>query len=55
VIDSAVLIVSLGSFIAAFVNAAFATGGVYSLLFSSMTVLPVTAAIALQSTISTGG
>lgn len=49
-IDSAVLFVSLGSFIAAFVNAAFATGGVYILLFSSLAVLPVTAAIALQST-----
>jgi uncharacterized membrane protein YfcA len=48
-IDSAVLAITLGSFAAAFVNAAFATGGVYIMLFTSVSVLPVTAAIALQT------
>ncbi len=47
--DWAVLIVTLGSFIAGFVNAAFATGGIYILLFSSSSVLPLTAAVPLQS------
>ncbi len=47
--DWAVLIVTPGSFIASFVNAAFATGGVYILLFSSSSVLPLTAAVPLQS------
>ncbi|MEM8979489.1 MAG: sulfite exporter TauE/SafE family protein [Pseudomonadota bacterium] len=48
-IDTAVLTVTLGSFAAAFVNAAFATGGVYIMLFSSVSVLPVAAAVQLQS------
>lgn len=48
-IDSAVLFVALGSFCAAFVNAAFATGGVYIMLFTSVSVLPIAAAIPLQS------
>ncbi len=47
--DISVLIVTLGSFIAGFVNAAFATGGVYILLFSSSSVLPLTAAVPLQT------
>lgn len=47
--DWAVLIVTLGSFVASFVNAAFATGGVYILLLSSSAVLPLTAAVPLQS------
>lgn len=47
--DWAVIIITLGSFIASFVNAAFATGGVYILLFSSSSVLPLTAAVPLQS------
>ena len=48
-ITGAVLAITLGSFVAAFVNAAFATGGVYIVLFTSISVLPVSAAIPLQS------
>lgn len=44
-----VIIITIGSFFAAFVNAAFATGGVYILLFTALAVLPVSAAIPLQS------
>ena len=47
--EPAVLAITLGSFFAAFVNAAFATGGVYIVLFTSISVLPVSAAIPLQS------
>lgn len=47
--DWAVFVVTLGSFVASFVNAAFATGGVYILLFSSSSVLPLAAAVPLQS------
>lgn len=47
--DWAVFIVTLGSFVASFVNAAFATGGVYILLIASSSVLPLTAAVPLQS------
>lgn len=47
--DWAVVVVTLGSLIASFVNAAFATGGVYILLFSSSAVLPLSAAVPLQS------
>lgn len=47
-IDNAVLVITLGSLVASFVNAAFATGGVYIMLLSSIWVLPVSAAIPLQ-------
>lgn len=47
--DWAVFIITLGSFVASFVNAAFATGGVYILLFASSSVLPLSAAVPLQS------
>lgn len=47
--DWAVFIITLGSFIASFINAAFATGGVYILLFSSSSVLPLSAAVPLQT------
>jgi len=47
--DWAVFIVTLGSFVASFVNAAFATGGVYILLFASSSILPLSAAVPLQS------
>ncbi len=47
--DWAVFIVTAGSFVASFVNAAFATGGVYILLFTSSSVLPLSAAVPLQS------
>lgn len=42
-------VITLGSFAASFVNAAFATGGVYILLAASSAVLPLTAAVPLQS------
>jgi len=47
-IDIALIVITLGGFLAAFVNAAFATGGVYIVLLSSISVLPVSAAIPLQ-------
>jgi uncharacterized protein len=42
-------VITVGSFLASFVNGAFATGGVYILLASSTAVLPLTAAVPLQS------
>ena len=42
-------VITIGSFVASFVNAAFATGGIYILLASSSSVLPLTAAVPLQS------
>lgn len=47
-----VLIITLGSFVAAVVNAAFATGGIYVLLFTSVSVLPLSAAVPLQTAFS---
>lgn len=47
-------VITLGSFAASFVNAAFATGGVYILLASSSAVLPLTAAVPLQSAFAFG-
>ncbi|GHA44758.1 hypothetical protein GCM10008927_07040 [Amylibacter ulvae] len=52
--DWTLVIITIGSFIAAFVNAAFATGGIYVLLIVSFAVLPISAAIPLQSTFSVG-
>ena len=43
------VILTLGSFLASLVNGAFATGGVYILLATSTAVLPITAAVPLQS------
>ena len=51
--DLSLIVIAIGGFLAAFVNAAFATGGVYILLAASLSVLPVGAAIALQSPFST--
>ena len=48
-IDFAVVVITLASLTASFVNAAFATGGVYIMLLASVWVLPVSAAIPLQS------
>jgi uncharacterized membrane protein YfcA len=48
-LDTTLLVITLGSFVASFVNGAFATGGVYILLASSSAVLPLTAAVPLQS------
>lgn len=42
------LIITLGSFVASAFNGAFATGGIYIMLAASSSVLPLTAAIALQ-------
>lgn len=51
-IDITLVVITVGGFIAAFVNAAFATGGVYIVLLSSISVLPITAAIQLQAAFS---
>jgi uncharacterized membrane protein YfcA len=47
--DVTLVVITLGSFVASFVNVAFATGGVYLLLAASTAVLPITAAVPLQS------
>ena len=47
-IDLSVVIITFGSLIAAFVNAAFATGGVYILLASGSAVFPMTVAVPLM-------
>ena len=44
-----VLVISVGCFVAALVNAAVATGGVYIMLAASSAVLPLPAAIPMQS------
>lgn len=48
------MVIVLGSFCAAFVNAAFATGGIYIMLLASISVLPVSSAIPLQSAFAAG-
>jgi len=52
--DNTLIVVTLGAFAASFVNAAFATGGVYVLLLATLSVLPASAAIPLQSPLSAG-
>lgn len=52
--DHTLVVVTLGAFAASFVNAAFATGGVYVLLLATLAVLPASAAIPLQSPLSAG-
>ena len=52
--DNTLIVVTLGAFAASFVNAAFATGGVYVLLLATLTVLPASVAIPLQSPLSAG-
>lgn len=52
--DTSLIVITLGSLGASFVNAAFATGGVYVLLLSTLAVLPASAAIPLQSPLSAG-
>ena len=47
-IDFSIIIITLGGFVAAFINAAFATGGVYILLASGSAVFPMTIAIPLM-------
>lgn len=53
-IDSTLIVIVLGCFVAAFVNAAFATGGVYIMLLSSVSVLPISHAIPLQTAFAVG-
>ncbi|PSL19733.1 sulfite exporter TauE/SafE family protein [Shimia abyssi] len=52
--DTAFVVITLASLIASFVNAAFATGGVYILLIASVSVLPISAAVPLQSAFAAG-
>lgn len=52
--DTALIVITLGSFLASFVNAAFATGGVYIMLLASVSVLPIAAAVPLQSAFAAG-
>ena len=47
-----VLVISVGCFVAALVNAAVATGGVYIMLAASSAVLPLAAAIPMQSALA---
>lgn len=47
-----VLVISVGCFVAALVNAAVATGGVYIMLAASAAVLPLAAAIPMQSALA---
>jgi len=52
--DSAIIVITLASFCASFVNAVFATGGVYITLLASVLVLPISAAVPLQSAFAAG-
>jgi len=47
-----VLVISVGCFLAALVNAAVATGGVYIMLAASSAVLPLAAAIPMQAALA---
>jgi uncharacterized membrane protein YfcA len=53
-IDITFVVIVFGCFIAAIVNAAFATGGVYIMLMASSSVLPVSHAIPLQTAFGFG-
>lgn len=48
------IVVTLGGFVASFVNAAFATGGIYIVLATSTAVFPVAVAVPLQSVFAMG-
>lgn len=52
--DLAFYVIVFGCFLAAIVNAAFATGGVYIMLLASSSVLPISHAIPLQSVFAVG-
>ncbi len=54
IIDTTVIAVTFGSLAASFINAAFATGGVYVTLLVSVWVLPISSAIPLQSAFAAG-
>lgn len=47
-IDFSVIVVTFGSLVAAFINAVFATGGVYILLAIGSTIFPMTIAVPLM-------
>jgi uncharacterized membrane protein YfcA len=46
--DFSVIVVTFGSLVAAFINAAFATGGIYILLAVGSTIFPMTIAVPLM-------
>lgn len=48
------IVVTLGGFVASFINAAFATGGIYIVLASSTAVFPLAVAVPLQSVFAMG-
>ncbi|MDH3550976.1 MAG: hypothetical protein OEQ16_16650, partial [Gammaproteobacteria bacterium] len=52
--NHAVYVIVLGSFIAAFSNAAFANGGAMIVLAVTTTVLPVSAVVPIHSTLLIG-
>ena len=52
--DASILIVGFGCFIAAFINAAFATGGVFIVLATLTLVFPPSVAIPLMGPASVG-
>lgn len=47
--DLTLIVIILGGFCASFINAAFATGGIYIMLAATSSVLPLTVAVPLQS------
>ena len=51
--DVEILVIAVGCFVAALVNAAVATGGVYIMLVASSAVLPLAAAIPMQAALAT--
>ena len=53
-IDRVVYVVVIGSFVAAFANAAFANGGAMVILAVTSTVLPITAIVPLHSALLMG-
>ena len=46
--DLTLIVIILGGFCASFINAAFATGGIYIMLAATSSVLPLTVAVPLQ-------
>lgn len=48
------VVITVGCFVASFVNAAFATGGIYIILACSTAVFPLTIAVPLQSAFAFG-
>lgn len=53
-VDLSFFVIVLGCLLAAIVNAAFATGGVYIMLLASSSILPISHAIPLQSVFAVG-